>query len=322
VRKNTGKARVFTMGVGEDLDTHLVDLVAGRHGGTSHYVRPGEDVKTAISALYEHIAYPVLTDVTLTITGGDVKAYGVLPKEMPDLFRGQQLLVAGRYRGHGKTKVRLEGKLGKETRRFEINVDFPEEEKEQDFVASVWGHRQVGYLLDQIRLSGETPALREEVIQLAKQYGIVTPYTSWLVQGHVSRREPDGLGWELLDHGQIGRQVERVEATQPLALGQVAGPPDQRLRDVHGQDAWPVRIQSGLRLPVFRRRQAALSSSASKGSPGLRIGHSRSGDELRAVNLGVDRRRSRLLDVQLKQTAGVELQDQPRSSITATETRP
>ncbi len=181
-RRNGARARVFTMGVGEDLDTHLVDLVAQQHGGTSHYVRPGEDVKVAISALYEHIAYPVLTDVSLTIGGdGGAKAYAVLPGKLPDLFRGQQLVVAGRYRGAGATKVRIEGKLGKETRRFEITVDFPEEQRDQDFVASVWAHRQVGYLLDQVRLSGETPALREEIVQLAKQYGIVTPYTSWLV---------------------------------------------------------------------------------------------------------------------------------------------
>lgn len=177
---NKKRARIFTLGVGEDLDTHLVDRIAGRHGGSSHYVRPGEDVAHAIAALYEHIAYPVLTGITLTIDG-DAKAYAVLPKDVPDLFRGQQLVIAGRYRGFGKTRVRLEGRLGKETRRFEIRVDFPERETEQDFVASLWAHRQVGHLLDQVRLSGETPALREEIVQLAKQYGIVTPYTSWLV---------------------------------------------------------------------------------------------------------------------------------------------
>lgn len=178
-RKNGGRARIFTMGVGEDLDTHLVDLIADRNGGTSHYVRPGEDVKIAISALYEHIAYPVLSDVTLSVDG--VRTFGVLPQRLPDLFRGQQLLVAGRYREGGKARVRLEGRLGRETRRFEIAVDFPESQKDQDFVASIWAHRQVGQLLDQVRLTGETPALREEIVQLAKRYGIVTPYTSWLV---------------------------------------------------------------------------------------------------------------------------------------------
>ncbi|MBL8783265.1 MAG: VWA domain-containing protein [Deltaproteobacteria bacterium] len=178
-KRNVNKARLFVMGVGEDLNTHLMDLLGSTHGGTSHYVRPGEDVKVAISALYEQIAFPILSDVQLTIDG--VKVYAQLPQRIPDLFRGQQLIVTGRYRGAGKAKVRLEGRLGKETRRFEVTVDFPEEQKEQDFIATVWAHRQVGYLLDQIRLNGETRELREEVIQLAKQYGIVTPYTSWLV---------------------------------------------------------------------------------------------------------------------------------------------
>lgn len=182
--KNGGKrARVFALGVGEDLNTHLMDTLAEMNGGTSHYVRPGEDVKVAIAALYEQIAYPVLTDLALTIDpiSGDPKAFAMLPSTLPDLFRGQQVMVAGRYRGSGKARFRLEGKVGKETRRFEVEVELPEKNPDLDHIASVWGHRQVGYLLDQVRLRGETPDLKNEIIQLAKQYGIVTPYTSWLV---------------------------------------------------------------------------------------------------------------------------------------------
>lgn len=182
--KNGGKrARIFALGVGEDLNTHLMDTLADANGGTSHYVRPGEDVKVAIAALYEQIAYPVLTDLALTIEpiSGDPKAFAMLPSTLPDLFRGQQVMVAGRYRGSGKARFRLEGKVGKESRRFEVEVELPEKNQDLDHVASVWGHRQVGHLLDQVRLRGETADLKNEIIQLAKQYGIVTPYTSWLV---------------------------------------------------------------------------------------------------------------------------------------------
>lgn len=182
-RNAAKRARVFALGVGEDLNTHLMDALAEGQGGTSHYVRPGEDISTAIAGLYEQIAYPVLTDLTLTVepTSGDPKAYAMLPNKLPDLFRGQQLLVAGRYRGAGKARFRLEGKVGKETRRFEVEATLPERDGELDHVASVWAHRQVGQLLDQVRLTGETEDLKREIIQLAKQYGIVTPYTSWLV---------------------------------------------------------------------------------------------------------------------------------------------
>jgi Ca-activated chloride channel family protein len=39
----------------------------------------------------------------------------------------------------------------------------------------------VGYLLDQIRANGEKKELKDEVIALAKRYGITTPYTSYLI---------------------------------------------------------------------------------------------------------------------------------------------
>jgi hypothetical protein len=41
--------------------------------------------------------------------------------------------------------------------------------------------RKVGFLLDQIRSNGEKPELKDEVVLLAKKYGITTPYTSWLI---------------------------------------------------------------------------------------------------------------------------------------------
>jgi Ca-activated chloride channel family protein len=194
-RNAARRSRVFALGVGEDLNTHLVDSLAEHNGGTSHYVRPGEDVKVAIAALYEQIAYPVLSDLKLVVdpVSGDPKAYALLPNNLPNLFRGQQLMVAGRYRGSGKARFRLEGKVGNETRRFELEVAMPDKDTDLDHVASVWAHRQVGQLLDQVRLHGETPDLKNEIIQLAKQYGIVTPYTSWLVvdDSELTQGRPD-----------------------------------------------------------------------------------------------------------------------------------
>ncbi|MFO0750010.1 MAG: VIT domain-containing protein [Myxococcota bacterium] len=190
-KKNAGKSRIFVMGVGEDLNTHLLDLVADENGGTSSYVRPSEDVNLAIASLYEQIAFPVLTDVELSI-GDDAKTYAVLPNKVPDLFKGQQILIAGRYRGTGDALIRIRGRLGRETRTFDYEATFPEKTDEARFVPSLWAHRQVGFLLDQIRLNGESPELRDEVVQLAKQYGIVTPYTSWLVvdDSELERRPP------------------------------------------------------------------------------------------------------------------------------------
>ena len=41
--------------------------------------------------------------------------------------------------------------------------------------------RRIGFLLDQVRLHGEEKELVDEVTILAKKYGIITPYTSFLI---------------------------------------------------------------------------------------------------------------------------------------------
>ncbi len=176
---NAQSARIFTLGVGDDIHTHLLDKLASDHGGTSAYVRESEDMGAEIAAFYNQIAYPVLTDVKLDIER--VKTYANQPGALPDIFRGGQLIVVGRYRGDGDSVVRLRGAMGDASRNFEYEASFPAKRSDNAFIASLWAHRQVGFMLDQIRLNGETKELKDEVIHLAKKYGIVTPYTSYLV---------------------------------------------------------------------------------------------------------------------------------------------
>jgi Ca-activated chloride channel family protein len=117
--------------------------------------------------------------VELSIPG--VKTYAVLPKRVPDLFRGSQVLVVGRYRTDGDSLVRLTGHFDNQSVNHDFEGTFPASSKDNAFIARLWAQRQVGYLLDEIRLNGEKAELRDEVVQLATKYGIVTPYTSYLV---------------------------------------------------------------------------------------------------------------------------------------------
>src|SRR5262249_48473747 len=104
------------------------------------------------------------------------------PPQLPDLFHGTQLVVLGRFTGNGHAAIKLTGNVGKETREFVYEINFPEKTREdKNFVEDLWARRKVGYLLDQIRLNGEKKELKEEVITLAKKYGITTPYTSYLI---------------------------------------------------------------------------------------------------------------------------------------------
>jgi Ca-activated chloride channel family protein len=179
--KNTANTRIFTFGVGDDVNATLLDQLAEQTRAVSTYVRPAEDIEAKVSSLYSKISHPVLANLKLS-TGKDVRLDEVYPPQLPDLFHGGQLVVLGRYSGQGHAALTLSGTIGKEPREFVYEVAFADKTKdEKGFVEHLWARRKVGYLLDQIRANGEKKELVDETVALAKKYGIATPYTSYLI---------------------------------------------------------------------------------------------------------------------------------------------
>src|SRR3990167_836235 len=172
-------SRVFTFGVGDDLNARLLDRMAEVGSGTSDFARDGRDFELKIGGFYDKVANPVLSDLALDLTA--FGAYDVYPKKLGDLFKGAQLVVMGRYRTPKDGTVLLTGSFNGKKQVFEYRGDATRQSKQFDFVPRLWAIRKVGYLLEEIRLRGEKPELKEEIVALGKRYGIVTPYTSYLV---------------------------------------------------------------------------------------------------------------------------------------------
>ena len=185
---NEVRARVFAFGVGYDVNSRLLDKVARSGHGQSEYVRPNEDIETAVSNLYRRIGAPVMTDVELTIdVEGSKRVDGptvsrVYPGGSFDLFAGDQAVLVGRYRLPGAAKVTLSGTVNGE----EESLDFAAElvDKSDDdtnsFVAKLWATRRVGEIIDELDLKGRNEELIKELVDLATKHGILTPYTSFL----------------------------------------------------------------------------------------------------------------------------------------------
>ena len=176
---NKGRSRVFTFGVGEDLNARLVDRLAEDGNGTSDFVRDGKEFEIKISSFFDKVANPVLSDLALDM--GPFTPFDVYPKKLPDLFKGGQLVVMGRYRTPADGVVMLTGSVNGQKKVYEFRATATKDSKAQDFIPRLWAIRKVGYVLDEIRLRGEKPELKDEVIMLGKKFGIVTPYTSYLV---------------------------------------------------------------------------------------------------------------------------------------------
>ncbi|MGB2997149.1 MAG: VIT domain-containing protein, partial [Phycisphaerae bacterium] len=177
--QNKRNFRLFTFGVGDDVNTHLLDRMSDETGGLPEYVRPGEAIDGKVTRLFSKMSHPVLTDLALEIPG--VKGLEVYPPQLPDLFHGSQVVLAGSYEGAGDSVVRLRGRVGEKQKEFVYEGTFPKQTVERPFIGPVYAHRKIGYLLDQIRLHGENKELKDEVIRLSLAYGIETPYTSYLV---------------------------------------------------------------------------------------------------------------------------------------------
>jgi Ca-activated chloride channel family protein len=172
--------RVFTFGVGDDVNTVLLDSMAREMRGASAYVRPGERIDEQVSAFYSKVSTPVLADVKLTFRG--VRVDDTYPDPLPDLFAGTQLVLVGRYTGNGPATVTLEGTVNGEQQRFAYEGLTFRAQGGDDFIAPLWATRKIGYLLNQIRLHGESKEMVDEIVDLSIRYGIVTPYTSFLVE--------------------------------------------------------------------------------------------------------------------------------------------
>jgi Ca-activated chloride channel family protein len=174
--------RMFTFGVGYDVNTALLDKLASENGGMADYVEPKEDLEVKVSNFFTKVNYPVLTD--LQIDMGGAKTDLIYPRSIPDVFRGSQVTLIGRYSNAASLdaiSLRLTGKSSGQSRSFTYDkLSFPLRAEANDYLPRLWATRRVGWLMEQVRTNGEQKELRDEIVDLGTRYGIVTPYTSYL----------------------------------------------------------------------------------------------------------------------------------------------
>lgn len=172
-------ARIFTFGVGRDVNAALLEQLAVDGGGTAQFVRPEEDVERAVSVVASRLTRPLVTGVRVHADG--VRLDQQHPRGELDLFAGQDLVLLARYDGSGAADVRVEGDGASGPVRWSTRVSLPERERDGSFVARLWATQRVGWLSAERRRQGPSPELDEEIRTLATRYGIPTELTSYLV---------------------------------------------------------------------------------------------------------------------------------------------
>lgn len=252
---NRSGIRVFSFGVGFDVNTRLLDGLAKESNAFSDYISPQENIEEKVSNFYEKVRYPVMSNIEYTFRG--VETHALSPNRLPDLFKGGQIILAGRYRDGGRATLVLRGQVGNERQELQYDFTFPRQERERDFVARLWATRRVGDLLDDIRLQGETSELKNEVIALAKEFGLVTPYTSYLVQ------EEERLTMEAAPRDDRVRIMSRAGGGRKMEAAQPAPTAMDVMQQASGAEA--VQMSKSIRA-MKSAEVASAGESSSAGS--------------------------------------------------------
>lgn len=175
-----GHTRLFTFGLGADVNSSLLEQLALQGHGTAQFVRPDESVERAVSLVASRLTNPVITDVSLSTDG--VRLTHLLPALPADLFAGQDLILLARYQGSGPAQLRFTGHTAIGPVSWSASVTFPERERANPFVARLWATQQIGYLEAERHRTGPSPELDAELASLGERYGIPTELTSYLVR--------------------------------------------------------------------------------------------------------------------------------------------
>ncbi len=189
------KARVFCFGVGYDVNVPFLDRLAEENRADADYVRPKESIESIVSAFYSKVSSPILANLQLAFDGAEV--YDVYPKQLPDLFKGGQIVVTGRYRGDPRGGIKLTGYAQDRPASFRLERAFSESAARSGLIPRIWAARKIGYLLDEVRLHANQEVINE-VVRLSKEHGIITPYTSYLADERQDLVLRDGSGqWQM-----------------------------------------------------------------------------------------------------------------------------
>ena len=270
-QNNKIRTRIVAFGVGYDVNSRLLDRIARDNYGQSDYVRPDENIEASVGRLSSKMSSPVMTNVTVKV---DVDAASegpainrMYPKEVYDIFAGDQMVIVGRYKKAGGAKVTITGKIGSEEKKFDFPASLIEKSNDQSFafVEKLWAMRRIGEIIDEMDLKGKNDELVKELVMLSTKHGILTPYTSFLADENAKPSQ--------LASSSFGTNVEATRRSlDRLSLAEGKEGVAQRGAKFDLQSAERAQAGGGAGFGNGGVPGVAAASAAPKAGPGGRLG--------------------------------------------------
>lgn len=173
-RVNAMKRSIFAFSGGRRVNRYLLDFLAYQNRGWSEYASRTTDIDKRIAEFYDKIRDPLLRNLRFQF--GQIDAREVFPKHLPDFYRNAEFVVYGTFKDEKEFSMRLVGEIGGRTKEIIHAMDMGKAEKGGPDIAKAWAFNKIYYLISRMTLEGQSEALKREVRDLSRKYGIQTPY--------------------------------------------------------------------------------------------------------------------------------------------------
>lgn len=238
VRKKNSNARIFSFGAGNGVNRAFLDRLARENRGISTFIQRDEEIKNEMTRLYDRISMPVMVDLSLDIQGPGIQVLSMYPKQLPDLYQDNQVVILGRYKGEGKGTITIRGRLKGRDQTIRKEVYFRAKEDRHVYLEKLWAGKRIAELEDMLMDRGDSEELVQEITRLGIVYNLVTDYTTFLAVPESLKTEEIK---EKIRKGTRGYDKKLVDSIDGIKLSMQEIPPgDPVLSVIAPEDARQV----------------------------------------------------------------------------------
>lgn len=179
IRQRPRNARVFCIGVGNDVNRSLLEQLATDSGGMAAFLSREDNFVRQAASFRRKLMRPVASDLKLDF--GGLQVSDLEPKTLPNLYHGAPVRLYGRYSGGNTATVSLRASVNGVELKQAAKLEFPKEDAENPELERMWAWHKIDHLLKDADRNGSRAPVVDEVVRLGEAYSIVTEYTSFLV---------------------------------------------------------------------------------------------------------------------------------------------
>ena len=238
--------RLFTFVIGNSANQPLLDRLAKDSGGFSMNISNSDDIIGRILQAKAKLIHECLYDTELKFSGEKVK--DLTPVDLGNLYKGQQVVVFGKYTQPGDVKIELTGHIAGESKSWTCRAVLPDRDTDNPEIERLWALSAIKDVMDIIQDEGEKKKLMDAVIDLGTEYSLVTDYTSMVV---AEDQEMEELGIERKNARRVNkeRQAQMARNNAPVKNYRVDKPSPATATDDSKSSSRDNSMFKGARAP-------------------------------------------------------------------------